>query len=155
MLATMCIITVSIMWPHFCWVSVAAMINLPILSISSVSVSIFRQKYFFCSIFLIFTLFQVWRMAGFVTNFISYSCVVFHYWYPQTAPSDSTEQQVTDCHHCVASCLGRDGHARGVEVKSGQEGLCPGSGIVNRRKSEYVERLAFVKAERCPEEILG
>lgn len=62
---------------------------------------------------------------------------------------------MTDCHHCVASCSGRDGHARGVEVKSGQEGSCPGSGIVNRRKSEYVERLAFVKAELYPEEILG
>lgn len=47
MLATMCIITVSIMWPRFCRVSVIVMISFPTRSVSSLSGFIFQQKPFF------------------------------------------------------------------------------------------------------------
>ena len=67
----------------------------------------------------IFTLFQVRRTTCFVTSFISYLHVVFHYRYPQLAAGDSTWQRVTGGHHCVASPSGSDGHTWGREVESG------------------------------------
>lgn len=70
------------------------------------------------------------------------------------APSDSTQQQVTDCLCCVTSRSGRDGRARGVE-KSGQGRLSPSAGVVNRRKLECVEGLAVVKAGLYPGGVLG
>lgn len=114
---------IRIMWPHFCRVSViVVMISFPTLSISSLSGFIFQQKplfFFFHFPYHIFTLFQVWRMTCFVTSFISYSHVVFHYRYPELAAGDSTWQRVTDGHRCVTSPSGSDSHTWGRAGKSG------------------------------------
>lgn len=117
-LATMCVITVSMIWPYFCWVSVIAMISFPTLSIS---VSIFQQKPFFTpfSLFSPFLKCEEWLAlwpASLATRMLC-SITNTHCW-----------QRVTSDPHCVTSPSGSDSHTWGREEAWGWDGLGSRSG---------------------------